>query len=119
MRRSPGYVLHAMMIVLAALAALLFSVSTRIEAGNAGRIRAERRVQAMWLARSAVATRAAASREVTLAPGVVARVRIHSFGSGRYAADVVVPGAGAARVEQTFAADGRISAVSESWRTSN
>ena len=117
--RRRGFVLHALMIALAALAALLFAVSGRIEAGNARRMRAERRVQALWLARSAVATRTAASREVTLAPGVVARVRIYSFGGGRYAADVVVPGAGSARVEGTFTGDGRISAVSESWRAAN
>lgn len=119
MKRRNGFVLHAVMIALAAIAALVFSVSVRIEAANARQTLAERRVQALWLARSAVQTRVAASRDVTLAKGVVARIRVYSFGGGRFAADVVVPGAGSARVEQTFGADGCASAVSESWRTAN
>ena len=119
LRRSRGYALHGLMVVIVALAALLAAVSFRVEAANARAKTAERRTQALWLARTAVAARAVTSREVKLAPGTTARVRVYAFGSGRFAADVIVPGAGAARVEQTFGPDGRISAVSESWRSPN
>lgn len=118
-RRSRGFALHGVMVVIVALAALLAAVSLRIEAGNARVKAAERRTQALWLARTAVATRAVMNREVKLGPGTTARVRVYAFGGGRFAADVIVPGAGAARVEQTFGSDGRISAVSESWRAGN
>ena len=78
-----------------------------LEAARAGALaRAKRRAEA----------RLPASHNVPLGGGVTARVRIFGFGSGRFAADVVVPGRGAARVDATFATDGRLTALTESWR---
>jgi type II secretory pathway pseudopilin PulG len=116
MRRTRGYALLAVMIAIAAVLTLGAVVSSRVESGIAGRELADRRVQALWLARSAVRTQLPASHDVPLGRGVTARVRVFGFGSGRFAADVVVPGRGSARVDATFAADGRLTALTESWR---
>ena len=111
-----GFALHAVMIALVAVGALGALVLARIDTGNAQRVVADRRVQALWLARSAVRTQLPASREVSLGGGVTARVRVYGFGGRRFAADVVVPGKGSARVEATFGPDGRLTAISEDWR---
>ena len=111
-----GFALYPLMIALVAVGALGWVVLGRIDSGNAQRVIADRRVQALWLARSAVRTQVPASREVPLGGGVTARVRVYGLGGRRFAADVVVPGKGSARVDATFGADGRVVAISEDWR---
>lgn len=113
---SRGFALHAVMIAIVAVGALGWVVLARIDTGNEQRAIADRRVQALWLARSAVRTQVPASREVSLGGGGTARVRVYGFGGRRFAADVVVPGKGSARVDATFGPDGRLVAISEDWR---
>ena len=114
--RNRGFALHALVIALLAIGALGWVVLSRIDDGNARRAPDERRVQALWLARSAVRTQLPATREVALARNVTARVRIFGLGGRRFAADVVVPGSGTAHVDATFGADGSLVQLSEDWR---
>lgn len=115
-RGRRGSALYAVLMAIVAVGSLLLVITGRIDTGIRQHVLSDRRVQALWLARSAVRTQVPTSRDVPLGGGVVARVRVYSFGGRRFAADVVVPGKGTARVEATFGADGALSAISEAWR---
>ena len=114
-RRRAGWTLHLTMVAIAAVGALFLVVSARMDAAVERRNAEDVRVQARWLARSAARTRRAASHRVVLPRGDVASVRVFAFGSGRFAADVVVADHGTARADATFATDGRITALREEW----
>jgi hypothetical protein len=109
-----------MLLVLGALAAVLAFAGVvwmRLDAERATRLSDERRVQALWLARSAAAAGRAGTREVLLSGGrarVITRVE-RSAGAPGVTAEVEVPGGGKARVEVRSTPAGQPSGWQESY----
>ena len=115
MRRQRGWMLWLVMTVIVACLAMGSLAATHL-ATRAARFRHdERRVQALWLARSAALRKSSASRTFRAGGDSIA-LRGFALGPTRFTGDATVPRVGSAHVEVTLGAGGRVVAVKEEWR---